>query len=66
MLKRWGKAWYYVRKYGNTGFILLYIITRIPGNPIPGRGGHIDNIDILCRIATISLYFNNHSNNNKS
>ena len=54
MLKRWGKAWYYVGIIGNIGFILLYIITRIPGNPITGRGGHIDNIDIICEFAQLA------------
>ena len=53
MLKRWGKVWYYVGIIGNIGFILLYIITRIPGNPVTGRGGDIDNIDLVCEIAQV-------------
>ncbi len=54
MLKRWGKVWYYVGIIGNIAFILLYIITRIPGNPVTGRGGGIDNIDLVCEFAQLS------------
>src|SRR5215467_15851495 len=42
MLKRWGKPWYYLGIAGNAGFIILYVITLFPGNPINGRGGSID------------------------
>ena len=42
MIKRWDKVWYYVGIAGNIAFILLYVITRIPGNPINGRGGEAD------------------------
>jgi hypothetical protein len=38
MIRRWGKVWYYVGIAGNVAFILLYVITRIPGNPVNGRG----------------------------
>jgi len=39
MLKRWGKPWYYIGIGGNLGFIILYVITLLPGNPVTGRGG---------------------------
>ncbi|MGN6347611.1 MAG: hypothetical protein ACTHME_07915, partial [Candidatus Nitrosocosmicus sp.] len=39
MIRRWGKVWYYIGIAGNVAFILLYVITRIPGNPVNGRGG---------------------------
>src|ERR1700712_2377874 len=42
MIKRWGKIWYYIGIAGNIAFILLYVITRLPGNPITGRGGGTD------------------------
>lgn len=54
MLKRWGKIWYYVGIIGNIGFILFYIITRIPGNPVTGRGGDTDNIDLVCEFAQLA------------
>ena len=42
MIKRWGNAWYYIGIAGNIAFILLYVITRFPGNPVNGRGGDVD------------------------
>src|SRR5215469_1675518 len=38
MNKRWGRPWYYIGIAGNVGFIILYVITRLPGNPVTGRG----------------------------
>ncbi|SRR5215207_4387735 len=47
MLKRWGKIWYYI---GIAGTIILIIITRMPGNPIIGRGGPINEIGIAIEV----------------
>lgn len=38
MIKRWGRIWYYIGIAGNISFIILYVITRFPGNPVTGRG----------------------------
>lgn len=46
MIRRWGNIWYYVGIAGNIAFILLYVITRFPGNPVTGRGGDTDIIDL--------------------
>ena len=54
MIKRWGKVWYYVGIAGNIGFIILYVITRFPGNPINGRGGDVDIVDITCELAQVA------------
>lgn len=54
MVKRWGKVWYYVGIAGNIGFIILYVITRLPGNPVTGRGGDVDIVDITCEIAQVA------------
>jgi hypothetical protein len=55
MIRRWGKAWYYIGIAGNVAFILLYIITRIPGNPVNGRGGDVDIVDLTCEIAQVAF-----------
>ena len=41
MIKRWGMLWYYVGIGGTIVLIILFAITRMPGNPITGRGGPI-------------------------
>ncbi len=54
MIRRWGKVWYYVGIAGNVAFILLYVITRIPGNPVNGRGGDVALEDVMCEVAQIA------------
>jgi hypothetical protein len=54
MIKRWGRIWYYVGIAGNIAFIILYVITRLPGNPINGRGGDVDAVDTICEIAQVA------------
>ena len=53
MIKRWGRIWYYVGIAGNISFIILYVITRFPGNPVNGRGGDVDVFDMTCEIAQV-------------
>jgi hypothetical protein len=31
----------------------IYVITRFPGNPVNGRGGDIDVVDMTCEIAQV-------------
>jgi hypothetical protein len=54
MIRRWGKPWYYIGIAGNVGFIILYVITRFPGNPVTGRGDSVDPIDMVCEIAQVA------------
>jgi uncharacterized membrane protein HdeD (DUF308 family) len=54
MLKRWGKSWYYVGIAGNVGFIILYVITLFPGNPVTGRSGNVDIIAMTCELAQVA------------
>jgi hypothetical protein len=54
MIKRWGRLWYYIGIAGNVGFIILYIITRFPGNPVNGRGGGVDALDMVCEVAQVA------------
>ena len=54
MIKRWGRIWYYIGISGNIAFILLYVITRFPGNPVNGRGGDVDAVDMICELAQVA------------
>ena len=54
MLKRWGKPWYYVGIAGNVGFIILYVITLFPANPVTGRSGNVDIIAMTCELAQVA------------
>lgn len=39
-----GKMWYYIGMTGTLLLIIIWVTTRIPDNPITGRGGSISNI----------------------
>lgn len=39
---------------GNIAFIILYVITRFPGNPINGRGGDVDMVDLTSELAQVA------------
>lgn len=43
MVRRWGSPWYAVGIGGTVVLIALWVITRMPGNPITGRAGPADN-----------------------
>ena len=43
MVRRWGILWYAIGIGGTIVFMALWIITRMPGNPITGRGGPAGN-----------------------
>lgn len=58
MIRRWGLAWYYVGIGGTIVLIILFVITRMPDNPITGRGGPISPIGLateLLQAAFIAL-----------
>ncbi len=40
-IREWGKTWYSIGIAGTAVFMLLWVITRIPENPITGRAGPI-------------------------
>ncbi|MEM2139634.1 hypothetical protein [Nitrososphaera sp.] len=43
MIRRWGAPWYAVGIGGTVVFIALWVITRMPDNPITGRAGPASN-----------------------
>lgn len=50
MIRRWGRSWYGIGIGGTLVFIAIWIITRIDGNPITGRGGMINEMGIAVEI----------------
>jgi hypothetical protein len=54
-VKNWGKIWDYIGIVGTVAFTLIWIITRIPGNPITGRGGMIGDTAIAIEVFQIAF-----------
>ena len=54
MLKRWGRIWYFLGIGGTLILIIMWVITRVPGNPITGRGGPISEMAIVIEISQIA------------
>ena len=54
MIRQWGRPWYYVGIVGNIAFIALYMVTRVPGNPVSGRGGDVDVVAMVCELAQVA------------
>lgn len=46
MARKWGRAWYSIGIAGTIAFLLIWVITRFPGNPITGRGGGVNEMAI--------------------
>lgn len=55
MARRWGRPWYYVGIGGTLVLIWLWAITRMPGNPITGRGGPVNEMAVV--IETMQVAF---------
>ena len=55
MLKQWGKIWYSIGIAGTAAFIAIWAITRMPGNPITGRGADVGIDDIVAEIAQLAF-----------
>ena len=50
IIRRWGLPWYYVGIGGMIVLIILFVITRMPGNPITGRGAPISSMAIAIEV----------------
>jgi hypothetical protein len=55
MIRRWGRVWYGIGIGGTLVLIAIWIITRIDGNPVTGRGGMINEMGIA--VETIQCVF---------
>lgn len=52
-VKQWGKTWDVIGIGGTLIFILIWVITRVPDNPITGRGGRIGDTAIILEALQI-------------
>jgi hypothetical protein len=50
MIRRWGRPWYLVGIGGTIVLIILFAITRMPGNPITGRGGPVSPLGLAIEV----------------
>jgi hypothetical protein len=50
MVRRWGMPWYYAGIGGTIALIALRAITRMPGNPVTGRGGPVNQMGIAVEV----------------
>jgi hypothetical protein len=54
MIKRWGRIWYVIGIAGTIILIGLWAVTRVPDNPITGRGGPISERAIAVEVFQIA------------
>ena len=52
--KEMGKIWYYIGIAGTIILIIMWAMTRMPGNPITGRGGPISDMGIAIEVFQIA------------
>jgi hypothetical protein len=55
MVRRWGMPWYYVGIGGTIVLIALWAITRLPGNPVTGRGGPVNQMGIAVEVFQVAF-----------
>jgi hypothetical protein len=55
MIKKWGRPWYLVGIGGTIVLIILYAITRMPGNPITGRGGPVSPMAFAIEVFQVAF-----------
>ena len=55
IIRQWGKIWYFIGIAGTAVFMLLWIITRLPENPMTGRAGPISGEVIIIQIFQIAF-----------
>ena len=52
-IRNWGRIWDYIGIVGTIAFIGIWAITIMPGNPITGRGGPINQTALIVEISQI-------------
>jgi hypothetical protein len=50
MVKKWGRPWYAIGIGGTAALIAIWTITRLPGNPITGRGFGVNSNGIIVEV----------------
>jgi hypothetical protein len=55
IIRRWGLPWYYVGIGGTIVLIILFVITRMPDNPITGRGGPLSPMAIAIEVLQVAF-----------
>jgi hypothetical protein len=55
MIRKWGLPWYLVGIGGTIVLIVLYAITRMPGNPITGRGSPVNLLGIAIEVFQVAF-----------
>ncbi len=54
-VRNWGKIWDYIGIAGTTALVLIWVITRLPDNPITGRAGRVGDMAIIIEIFQIAF-----------
>jgi hypothetical protein len=54
IIKRWGRIWYYIGIVGTIILIIMWVMTRVPGNPITGRGGPISEMAVAIVVFQVA------------
>lgn len=54
-IRNWGRVWDYIGIAGTLAFIAIWVITRLPDNPISGRAGRIGDTAIIIEIFQIAF-----------
>ena len=55
IIRQWGRTWYSIGIAGTAVFVLLWVITRIPENPITGRAGPISIEATIIQVFQIAF-----------
>ena len=55
IIRQWGKIWYSIGIAGTVVFMLLWVITRLPENPITGRAGPISVEGLMVKYLKLRL-----------
>jgi hypothetical protein len=55
LIRRWGAIWYSIGIGGTATFVAIWIITRLPDNPITGRAGSVSQNAIIVETAQIAF-----------
>jgi hypothetical protein len=55
MVRKWGRTWYSIGIGGTLVLVALWVVTRIPGNPVTGRGGGVNEMAVA--VEAMQLLF---------